>query len=261
MQEVRMMKTIAVFSMCLNEIHFIELYLRSNLRFATEIIVIDGGSTDGTLDVLERYCQSFPDRITYEVMPQVGEPYSKDWDTATRRQRCIDLASSDWVLQLDIDEIVSDRFVEELPGILNDERALVYPGAAVSFNFVSFWRDFNTVRVNHEHDRGHGQWSGPQVKMWRNNGTIEYRNEWHHSGPGYPHGVGLLVRTDIDIYHLHYADKRFLKYNDNRRGDLGCDRDLSNPNWERQDIPEYRIGLEPFRGQHPALLKEMGFIL
>lgn len=37
-----------------------------------EYIVIDGASTDGTVDLLERYAQRYPDRLTYVSAPDQG---------------------------------------------------------------------------------------------------------------------------------------------------------------------------------------------
>ena len=251
------MKSLSVFSMCLNEIHFIELYLRSNLRFADEVVIVDGGSTDGTVDILADYAARYPGRVIYEVIPQVGRPYSRDWDTGFRRQRCLDRCHSDFAMRLDVDELVSDKFIEQIP-VLLDDAGNEY---SLSFNFVNFWRDWHTVRINHPTNNGQGGWEGLRTLIWPNTGKVSYPDNYHHSPEyglwNYKYGSC----ADIDVYHLHYASKVFLKPNDNRRGDLHCyDNDFSNPDWEGAQLTAYQIALREFAGEYPAILKESGLI-
>jgi glycosyltransferase involved in cell wall biosynthesis len=78
-----------------NEAHCIERCLRS-VAFADEIIVLDSGSTDGTLEIAAR-CGA---RVTTAA----------DWPGfGPQKNRALALASGRWVLSIDADEQVDDE--------------------------------------------------------------------------------------------------------------------------------------------------------
>jgi len=73
----------------------------SSVVFADEIIVLDSGSTDGTLDIAHQF--------TEKVFVR------DDWcGFGEQRRRLEDLASHDWVLMVDSDEVVSDQLRTEI---------------------------------------------------------------------------------------------------------------------------------------------------
>src|SRR5262249_47496516 len=74
------------------------------LRWARRIVVVDSGSTDGTLDVLARY-------------PQVAL-FKRAFDSfADQCNFGLDQVASEWVLSLDADYEMSDHLVEELANL------------------------------------------------------------------------------------------------------------------------------------------------
>jgi glycosyltransferase involved in cell wall biosynthesis len=88
-----------------NEEAAIERCLRSAL-WADEVLVIDGGSTDGTRSIAERFA------------PKVRW-LERAW-TGFRDQRNygLDSAKNDWVFFLDADEAISDELRNRLQGLL-----------------------------------------------------------------------------------------------------------------------------------------------
>lgn len=240
--------------MCLNEIHFIELYLKSNLRFANEIVIIDGGSTDGTINILDEYRKKNPGKIKYEIIPQKSDPYSASWDTGTRRQWCLDHCTSDFVFYMDIDEMPTDKLINELPLLMNKDKG---NGIMVSFNFVWFWKDFNTIRVNSHGDPA--SWKGLSDKFWTHSKLVTFPIENPHSSQITPSSFTKVQRKDLDLLHLHYASGRNFKINDNRRGDVfdfTQDYDPMMPDWEGKHLKDYKINIEKFTGKLPQLLRE-----
>ena len=67
----------------LNEITFIPLYIESASRYADEIIIADGGSTDGTIEEIERLQQRYAIRLFH--VQQSGLPYTEDWNESVVR--------------------------------------------------------------------------------------------------------------------------------------------------------------------------------
>src|ERR1700685_2691510 len=74
------------------------------LSWAKRIVVIDSGSTDGTLDMLRSSPQ----------VDVVGHPFS---DFASQCNFGLAQVDTPWVLSLDADYELSDALVEELAGL------------------------------------------------------------------------------------------------------------------------------------------------
>jgi glycosyltransferase involved in cell wall biosynthesis len=86
-----------------NEAHCIEQCLQS-LSFCSEIVVIDSGSTDATLDICKKYgCIS---------LFHAFDGYGAQKNFAVRQ------ATHDWVFCIDADEVVTDELQHELQRFL-----------------------------------------------------------------------------------------------------------------------------------------------
>ncbi len=84
-----------------NEAEKIEKCLKS-LKFCDEIVVVDSGSTDHTLDIAARYTQ----RIFIEQWKGFG----------LQKQSALEKAAGEWVLSIDADEEVPEPLAEEIIG-------------------------------------------------------------------------------------------------------------------------------------------------
>lgn len=82
-----------------NEAQHISRCLDS-VSWADEIIVLDSGSTDNTVEL----CQAYTDKV-----------FSTDWPGfGLQKQRALDKATGDWVLSIDADEQVSPKLRIEI---------------------------------------------------------------------------------------------------------------------------------------------------
>ena len=82
--------------------------LESVAGLADEIIVLDSGSTDGTLDIARRYT----DRV-----------YSVDWPGyGVQKQRALEKATGDWVLAIDADEALDPEMQQSVQQLLETDR-------------------------------------------------------------------------------------------------------------------------------------------
>lgn len=232
----------------LNEETFVPLYIESVSRFAHEIIIADGGSTDGTLKHIERLQDRYSIRLFR--LQQNGMPYSDDWNESQVRNFLIDQAHGDWIMNLDIDEMMDDRFQEALPELMANAEVDIY-----QFPFVNFWGDPWTIRVNSPGDE---RWSNDITRMWRANKGIRYRDEKHHCTLEAAEGRSIWSiprgRSDVNIYHYHYALGRKIKFNDNRRKDVNLLENEGVPDWSFKHS-EYEITTTPFQGRHPEVIR------
>ena len=88
--------------------------LDSVKSIADEIIVVDGGSSDKTVEI----AKSFNAKAVITDNPPIFH---------INKQKAVDLASCDWILQLDADEVVSAELAQEVREvILNPQSADSY---------------------------------------------------------------------------------------------------------------------------------------
>ncbi len=97
-------KTLSVIVITKDEEDRIGRCLESVKGLADEIIVLDSGSTDGTLNIVARYTTNF---------------MSTDWPGyGIQKQRALAKAECDWVLSIDADEAVDEKMHDWIGGFL-----------------------------------------------------------------------------------------------------------------------------------------------
>jgi glycosyltransferase involved in cell wall biosynthesis len=73
---------------------------------ADEIVIVDGSSSDKTVEIAKK----FGAIVKIEENPPIFH---------INKQKALDLASFDWILQLDADEVVTENLAEEIKKIIN----------------------------------------------------------------------------------------------------------------------------------------------
>lgn len=84
--------------------------LASVSSWADEIVVVDGGSTDATVEIAGK----FRAKVTVTTNPPIFH---------INKQKAVDLSTQKWVLQLDADELVSDELKKEISAVVRNERS------------------------------------------------------------------------------------------------------------------------------------------
>lgn len=98
---------ISVIMIANNEEKRIGVTLESVHQWVDEIIVLDSGSTDKTVEIAKKYT----DKV-----------YTTDWPGyGKQKQRALEKAQFPWVLSLDADEIVTPQLKEEILSIVNSD--------------------------------------------------------------------------------------------------------------------------------------------
>ena len=103
----------------LNEERILEKTLNSVKEFADEIVIVDSGSTDRTKEIAEKFGAKFI--------------YQKWLGYGMQRNKAIDSASHEWVLNIDADEEISSALKEKIIKIKNGE----IEGEVFTINFSS----------------------------------------------------------------------------------------------------------------------------
>lgn len=149
--------SLAVF--CKDNQDSIELCIRSVLSVVSEIIVVDTGSTDNTLDICKRYT----DKIY-----KVGFT-----DFGSIRTLTAHLATQPWVLGLDSDETISKEQLPLIENLLADETVDLWGLPRRR------WADLGrTTQVEIE------AYPDYQYRLFRNDKKIKYVGRVHESAEG-----------------------------------------------------------------------------
>jgi glycosyltransferase involved in cell wall biosynthesis len=138
----------------------------ARLGWAKDIVVVDSGSTDGTLAVLA----SFPNVRWFK---RNFDSHGNQWRYAVEETQII----TDWILRLDADYQVSDALVAELAALDPNAPVSAY---RISFNYAIFSRNLrsslypaNTVLLRRGRftvrDKGH-------TEAWDVNGPVRTLN-------------------------------------------------------------------------------------
>jgi tetratricopeptide (TPR) repeat protein len=164
--------SISVCMIVKDEERFIANCLKSIKDIADEIIIIDTGSQDNTINIAKRYT----DRIYFH-------PWKDNYSEA--RNHYFEYATGDWIFQVDADE---ELLREDIPALL---KAVKYPDIdLIMVQIVSFL------------DKGKSQSSNNLGRLFRNNGVIHYEGRIHEKLVGYKKPVIFPVRLSHYGYDL-----------------------------------------------------------
>lgn len=100
------MKKLSVALAVYNEEQFLGRCLESIKDITDEIIVVDGSSTDKTLQIAKKY--------KAKVLVTKNEPIFH-----INKQKALDLTTCEWVLNLDADEVVSPQLAKEIVSVIS----------------------------------------------------------------------------------------------------------------------------------------------
>jgi glycosyltransferase involved in cell wall biosynthesis len=101
------MKKLSVALAVFNEEKNIERCIRSVKDFADEIIIVDGTSTDKTVELAKKYTSY----ITITSNPS---------NFHINKQKALDLCTGEWILQLDADEVVTSSLSKEIQKVMQE---------------------------------------------------------------------------------------------------------------------------------------------
>ncbi len=181
---------IAVF----NEEKNIHYPLNSSYDLVDEIIIVDGGSTDKTLEIARKYGKKI--KIIKTNNPLI---FHKN------KQKAIEAAQGEWILQLDADEALSEELKKEIKNIINDKNQ----------PFVGFWLPRKNWFLTKFLEKG-GQYPDYTLRLYKK-GYVRFPCQDVHENveiinpktkkPDEKLKVGYLKNP-----LLHYADPDFSRY-------------------------------------------------
>lgn len=169
--------TISVVIIVKNEETKIEDCLKS-VKWADEIVVVDDGSTDNTVQISKKY--------TNKVYPHKSAGYVEP-----ARNFAISKASGDWILVLDADERIPESLATQLREISDTKIQAI--GVDIPRKNIIFGKWI-------EHS---GWWPDYQMRFFKR-GSVSWSDEIHRQPVLNGERVQLDAKPELSIHHLNY---------------------------------------------------------
>lgn len=226
-----MMKTLSVALAVYNEENNLSSCLKSIKELAHEIVIVDGGSTDRTLDI----AGEFGAKIIRTNNPA---------NFHINKNKAIDEAGGDWVLQLDADEVVTEQLKDEVKKVI-----------AKDSNINGYWIPRKNFFLGKFLTKG-GQYPDYTLRLYRRGkGRLPAENV--HEQAKVSGKVGYLKN---DLLHLRDKDfsiymRRFNRYTDLLAKQLDESGFIVNP----YSFTEF-ILMKPFFWFITSFLRHRGYV-
>lgn len=176
-----MKTTLSVAIATYNEAENIDRCLKAVSDWVDEIIVVDGKSSDDTVKIAKQYKKCKIISTDNKAMFHIN------------KQMAIDACQSDWILQLDADEVVTEELKNEILNTIEDSK------------FNGFWINRQNYFLGKFLKKG-GVYPDPTIRLYRRGfGKLPCKNVHEQAEIKGP--VGHL---NFDL--LHYADPNFSRY-------------------------------------------------
>ncbi len=175
-------------SLCLavyNEEKNIHYPLKSAIDLVDEVVIVDGGSTDKTVEIAKSYGKKV--RIINTDNPAM---FHKN------KQKAIDEARGEWILQLDADEELSEELKKEIKSIVM---------GPVSNSYVAYWIPRKNWFLTKFLEKG-GVYPDYTIRLYKK-GVARFPCRDVHENVEIKGKIGYL-KNPI----LHYADPDFSRY-------------------------------------------------
>jgi len=167
---------ISVYMITKDNIRTVDKALQSVVGWADEIVAVDSGSTDGTVETLKRYT----DRVSHRDWPGFRDQY----------QHAQDLTKNRWVLFIDADEEIGPDLAQEIVKLFAD-------GEPEADGYIAHRRTYYLGRLIK-----HGGWYPDfEIRLYRKD-----RGGWKGGLHAKVHVDGEVRELDHVYLHYNYKD-------------------------------------------------------
>lgn len=163
---------ISILVLTKNEEKMIDACLAS-VKWADEIIVIDSGSTDRTIEIAKKY--------TNKIFQKEFEGYDKERNFAASK------AKEDWIFYLDADERISAQLKEEVRLAISDKLYAAYAVPRKNI-LLGKWQKHG------------GWWPDYQIRLFKRKALKGWKGELHEQ-PEFTGKLGYLENPLIHLTH------------------------------------------------------------
>lgn len=219
-------------SLCIatfNEEKFIRYPLDSTYDFVDEVIIVDGGSEDKTVEIAQSYGEKV--KVYHEDNPPMFH---------INKQKAIERATGDWIIQLDADEALSDELKQEITKIISSGNA-----------HEGYWIPRKNWFLTRFLTKG-GIYPDYTIRLYKR-GAAHFPCKSVHENVEVQGKVGHL-KHDL----LHYADPDFSRYLNRWNRYTSLDVDMLMKEGKKPCAPCYFIG-KPIATFFSIYFRHQGF--
>jgi len=155
-----------------------------SVKWADEIIIIDGGSSDHTIEIAKKY--------TNKIIK------SDNNDFAVRRNQGMKEAKGEWVLYLDSDEEVTPGLKKEMQSIIDKDTD------TDTENYVAYAIPRKNIILGREMIHG-GWWPDYVKRLFRKDALIKWEGDLHEE-PVFNGQIGHLKNPIIHYKHNNLSE-------------------------------------------------------
>jgi len=220
-------KTLTVQIMTKNEESKIRRCLES-VKWADEIVIVDGYSTDGTIDI----CRQYNAKI-------IQHKFDGSFDTDCNIG--IENASCDWILKIDADEVVADSLRKDIESVLEDDRGF----SAFKFRRKNFFLG---------HFMRYGGWYHYILSLFKK-GKAYYKGSIHETLVV----NGKVGQIEGDCEHYPFNSISEFMERHNRYSTIEAQKILDNRGILDMKVINYNLKIKPLKRFWKFYIKKQGF--
>ncbi|MBW3010765.1 glycosyltransferase [Candidatus Woesearchaeota archaeon] len=207
--------TISLCVITKDEEKFLPNCLEAAKPYVDEIIVVDTGSKDQTVEIAKKYG---------------ARVFFTEWkdDFSYAKNKALIYAKGDWILFLDADEVVDTKCMAKIRELVDKAESLgngkkqIVAYVLHQINYTDETNFFGWKACNHKDPKtkgAKGYYVVPLIRLFRNRSGFKFRYKIHETiVDSIKEKGGRIVKTDIPIYHYSFlkgkdfTDKKIDKY-------------------------------------------------
>ena len=200
-----------------------------SVKWADEIVVVDGCSTDKTIDI----CNEYNAKV---VMHKFDGSFETDCNLG------IDSSSGDWIIKLDADEIVTDSLKKDIENVLEDDKGY----SAYKFRRKNFFLG---------HFMKHGGWYHYSLHFFKK-GKARYKGKVHETLIV----DGKIGKLEGDCEHYPFNSLSEFITRHNRYADIEAQKILDTQGVVSKKTVMYNLKIKPLKRFWKFYVKKKGFL-
>jgi len=199
-----------------------------SVKWADEIVIVDGYSTDGTIDI----CRQYNAKI-------IQHKFDGSFDTDCNIG--IENASCDWILKIDADEVVADSLRKDIESVLEDDRGF----SAFKFRRKNFFLG---------HFMRYGGWYHYILSLFKK-GKAYYKGSIHETLVV----NGKVGQIEGDCEHYPFNSISEFMERHNRYSTIEAQKILDNRGILDMKVINYNLKIKPLKRFWKFYIKKQGF--
>lgn len=215
-------QTIPTLSLCMivkDEEEYLPRCLESVKGIVNEIIIVDTGSTDRTVEI----AKGFGAKV-------IKHKWENDFSKA--RNIFLENASGDWILSLDADEVIAERDLKTIREIIKDPSSIACSLIQRNYEYKGGFTGWKINAGDYEEGKGYpGYGESSLTRLFRRNKGLKYTGKVHEViEPSLQELNIQVISTDIPIHHYgHVREGRDAGRKSEFYRELGEEQLIENP--------------------------------